>query len=260
VSASKSEGSSSVQAMDVIIPKESAPVADANMDDSVAAVQPSTGGMQFFVPPAPPSIGSEVAGLVLSANCHEAVDIVESNGTPAHGAALVEYLISVGNAVPIPKALVANPLKERLSTGGVGAKNAANNGMHALTRDVVVATILLWLWKHHEDCFQKAFAKSGRIDVDPECKWIIHAAVDSSVRSLTLEAADPAVRGMSPLAAALAAHRSKGHAGQKGGEAERSQSSTKLDMLTASIVSKDLMAGSSVDEQMVSILFLKSIR
>jgi hypothetical protein len=256
VSASKSE-SGSVQAMKVIIPKGLAPVVDVNMDDSVAAVQPSTGGMQFFVPPAPPSIGSEVAGLVLSANCHEAVDIVESNGTPAHGAALIEHLISVGTAVPIPKALVANPLKDRLSTGGVGAKNATNNGMHALTRDVVVATVLIWLWKYHEECFQRAFAKSGRIDVDPECKWIIHAAVDTSVRSLNLEATDPAVRGTSPLAAALAAHRSKGHAGQKGGEVERSQSSTKLDMLTASIVSKALMAGSSVDEQMVSSLILK---
>ena len=257
VSAAPKSESGSVQAMEVIIPK-GASVVEANMDDSVAAVQPSTGGMQFFVPPAPPSIGSEVAGLVLSANCHAALDIVESNGTPAHGAALVEYLISVGTAVPIPKALVANPLKDRLSTGGVGAKNAANNGMHALTRDVVVATILLWLWKHHEECFQRAFAKSGRIDVDPECKWIINAAVDTSVRSLNLEATDPAIRGTSSLAAALATHRSKGHAGQKGGEVERAQSSTKLDMLTASIVSKALMAGSSVDEQMVSLLILKS--
>jgi hypothetical protein len=119
-----------------------------------------------------------------------------------------------------------------------------------------VASILLWLWRHHEDGFQKAFAKSGRIDVDPECKWLINVAVDRCVRALSQEIADAASRVGSPLAAALMAQKSKGNSAQKGSQAaeiERSPAtSTKLDLLIATIVSKALMAGLSVDERMVS--------
>jgi hypothetical protein len=114
----------------------------------------------------------------------------------------------------------------------------------------------LWLWRHHADGFQKAFAKSGRTDVDPECKWLIHAAVDTSVRALSQELADATSRAGSPLSAALMAYKSKGTSAQKGAlgtEVDRLQvTTTKLDLLIASIVSKALMAGLSVDEQMVS--------
>lgn len=44
--------------------------------------------------------------------------------------------------------------------------------------------VLVWLWNNHEEDFQRAFAKSGRIDVDPMCKWLVHASVDASVRAL----------------------------------------------------------------------------
>jgi len=43
----------------------------------------------------------------------------------------------------------------------------------------------VWLWNYHEDEFQVAFTKSGRIDVDPTCKWLVQAAVDASIRALT---------------------------------------------------------------------------
>ena len=49
---------------------------------------------------------------------------------------------------------------------------------------VVIAAITGWLWAEHEDCFQSAFIKSGRIDVDPECKWLIYTAVDESIMSM----------------------------------------------------------------------------
>ena len=49
-----------------------------------------------------------------------------------------------------------------------------------------MAVILVWLWTYHEQDFQRAFSKSGRIDVDPACKWLVHAAVDAAVRALTL--------------------------------------------------------------------------
>jgi len=49
----------------------------------------------------------------------------------------------------------------------------------------IVSVILVWLWNYHEDEFQVAFTKSGRIDVDPTCKWLVQAAVDASIRALT---------------------------------------------------------------------------
>jgi hypothetical protein len=118
---------------------------------------------------------------------------------------------------------------------------------------VIVASVLLWLWRNHEECFQKAFTKSGRIDVDPECKWLIHTAIDTSVRALSLEVADAISRGNGPLAAALGTR--KGSSGQKSGaDSDRSHGSpAKLDLLTAAIVSKSLMAGLSIDGNMVSI-------
>ena len=62
----------------------------------------------------------------------------------------------------------------------------------------MIAVILVWLWNYHEDDFQRAFAKSGRIDVDPTCKWLVHAAVDASVRALTLYITESGMTGGVP--------------------------------------------------------------
>ena len=112
-----------------------------------------------------------------------------------------------------------------------------------------MASILLWLWKHHEECFQKAFAKSGRIDVDPECKWLVHAAVDSTFRALTRDSAKAAAKGSNTLSAALTTHRSRM---QKGTEAEKAAALKKLEIATMCAVSKALMSGLKIDEEMVS--------
>jgi len=52
---------------------------------------------------------------------------------------------------------------------------------------VVVNVITTWLWAEHADHFQNAFAKSGRIDVDRQCKWLIYAAADATVYKFTEE-------------------------------------------------------------------------
>lgn len=49
---------------------------------------------------------------------------------------------------------------------------------------------MTWLWALYSNSFEKAFAKSGRIDVDPECKWLIRAAVDASIRAIMSEIAE----------------------------------------------------------------------
>ena len=59
----------------------------------------------------------------------------------------------------------------------------------------IVAAIVVWLWNSHEDAFQRAFVKSGRIDVDPTCKWLVHTAVDESMRAITAYLTDVGAAG-----------------------------------------------------------------
>ena len=59
-----------------------------------------------------------------------------------------------------------------------------------------------------------AFSKNGRIDVDRACKWLISAAVDKAVESLSNEIADATSRAGSQLTAALVTLRSKAQKSQ----------------------------------------------
>lgn len=116
----------------------------------------------------------------------------------------------------------------------------------------------MWLWAQNKTSFQRAFAKSGRIDVDPECKWLIHTAVDASVRALMLDIADAVARGGS-MASALGGGRNRDSTpdekagGQlSAGESDRqSGSSTSVDVHVASIVSQALMAQFCIDDGVV---------
>ena len=110
---------------------------------------------------------------------------------------------------------------------------------------MIVATILVWLWTQHEDSFQQAFAKNGRIDVDPCCKWLIQAAIDASLRALTKEIADAVARGgpMGVLAGQVKASVA---------EDERvTPASARLDVLVASTVSKSLLTELEIDDSVV---------
>ena len=228
---------------------EAFPVINPSVDNGKPK---KTSGMQFYVPPAPPGIPSDIASMVLKARTFEAIKAWECGESVFDAGVLVEYLLSVGSAVPIPKVLVASPLKDKMSANSL--KNNSFGNIPATSREVIVGAILLWLWRHHEDCFQKAFAKSGRIDVDPECKWLINAAVERAVLVLSQEIATPG----SHLSSSLAVPKTKGGSSSKslqGSESERSQAkNTKVDLLTLSIVSKSLAEGMAVDEQMVRVI------
>ena len=121
----------------------------------------------------------------------------------------------------------------------------------------MIATILVWLWAQNKSSFQRAFAKSGRIDVDPECKWLIHTAVDASVRSLMLDIADTVARGGS-VASAFGGSRNKAALGTSKGGAAANESdrhtgaSTSVDVHVACTVSQALMTEFCIDEDMVS--------
>ena len=166
----------------------------------------------------------------------------------------MNYITSVGMAVPIPKTVVMNPLKDRMN--GLVFKNSNVGSMPASSRDIIAAVILLWLWRNQEGCFQRAFAKSGRIDVDPECKWFINAAVNKAVTALSNEVIGSTSRA-NGLTTALLAHKSKSSSGQKGvhGKAEQDSlktTTTKIDLLAASVISKSLNMTLVLNEDMVS--------
>jgi len=228
---------------------------DTDAQEENQASQSDEHGMRFFSPKRPGSIGEEKASLVRAGRFSEAIADVSDTSTRV---AVLEYLVSVGTAVPIPKALVLGPLKERLNTPGF--KNSGSGAAPPIPRDIVVSAILVWLWAHHEQNFQQAFEKSGRIDVDTDCKWLIQAAVDTSVRDLTLEIADSMARGEGPFAEASAARKASSSGANKQGSAShgsepvRSAVSKKVEIHTASVVARALMTELCIDSELDSVL------
>ena len=92
--------------------------------------------------------------------------------------------------------------------------------------------------------------------MDPECKWLVNAAIEKALKCLSQEIVDATSRAGSPLANALFAYKSKSASVLKsdhGPEADRLQTTTiKLDLLITSIVSKALLEGFAIDEKLVS--------
>ena len=211
-------------------------------------------GLQFFLPPTPDSIGTEKARQILSARCHEAIGPLGEFESTAHGEKLVSYLKSLGAAVPIPEEMISSHLKERLTAPAF--KNSGVGSIPALSQGIIMAVILHWLWENQESSFQRAFSKMGRVDEDPECKWLVQAALDKAVEALSKEVADAATRATSPLAVALLAHKNKNNGNQKGPALNPAESlkatTTRLDLLAASIVSRALNVGFVINEEVVS--------
>mmetsp|Transcript_7401 Transcript_7401/g.11620 ORF Transcript_7401/g.11620 Transcript_7401/m.11620 type:complete len:1964 (+) Transcript_7401:138-6029(+) len=221
----------------------------------------STPGMQFIVPPIPPMLDSKMSSCILEGRIHVALgDLFESSGnlrSATIATAVLDYLQAVGSSVPIPKALISSPLRERLNAQSM--KTIGNGGITPnIPRDLVVSIILVWLWMQHKDTFRRAFAKSGRIDVDPECKWLIHAAIDAVSRAILAELVDASQNG-GPLASAISSARSKAGTTKVTGGSECNNSvsaSTTLDSRLTMIASKALMTELCIDEGVDSVLVM----
>jgi len=222
----------------------------------------STPGMQFIIPSIPPNLDSKLTSCVLEGRIHNALrallESFDNLRSAAVATSMLDYLQAVGSSVPIPKALISNPLRERLNTQSMKTIGNGGNTPH-IPRDLVVAIILVWLWMEHKDTFRRAFAKSGRIDVDPECKWLIHAAVDTVSRAIISELMDASQNG-GPLASAMSNARSKSvNASKVADESENDNSlsaSTNLDSRFAIIASEALMTELCIDEGVDSVLVM----
>ena len=202
------------------------------------------GGLQFVAPISPSSLPSKYKDCILGGVFHE---VAEEAGLSDCETA-IEYLLSVGSAIPIPKALVLAPLKDRLNTPGF--KNVSGNSTPLVTRDVVAAAILVWLWVTQEQTFQKAFRCNGRIDVDTDCKWLIQAAVDTAVSELSLEIAESVAKGEGKFAEASALRKAIGASSIGPSNPEILEAAKKLDACTAAVVTKALSTEMCISAEM----------
>lgn len=139
-------------------------------------------GLKFTKPSPPLSLREAESTSIREGRFHEIVDALDENDVDRKKLAY-EYLLSVGTAVPIPKALIANPLKEAMNSPNMKCLGTA-------PRDGILSVILVWLWANFEPSFQSAFQRSGRIDVDPDCKWLIHIGVELAVNELLTAASE----------------------------------------------------------------------
>ena len=157
--------------------------------------------MKFIAPPSPPQLSRQDCDGVRDGRFHEVVERHSSDLKISQVA--LKYLVDCGNAVPIPRSLIFNPLRERLNMPAL--KSSSAKELPAVPKDIVACTVLVWLWSNHEIAFRDAFEKSGRIDVDPDCKWLVHAAIDTAVRELNNDIAQQRAigKGLSPNPSSL---------------------------------------------------------
>jgi hypothetical protein len=214
--------------------------------------QIDTTGMQFIEPEPPVALSSEQAELIKRGKIHES--LVMTCETSLQTAAM-EYLSSLALAVPIPKSIVLTPLKESMSSSSL--KNASSSGSPLISRDVVLATVLVWLWLNHQGTFQDAFQKSGRLDVDPDCKWIIQAAVDAAVSALVREVSEQTTKGTGPFAEAFGAKKKAATPKQvspssTAPETENNTAETakQVEVYTAMTVSRALVDSLTISQQL----------
>jgi len=155
---------------------------------------PNTSCLQFFIPQIPPEISSFEGKNIQEGLFHLSIvgksSLYDDDSherylvalrTKENISFLLEYLLAVGAAVPIPKSMIYIPLKEKLNFPPLKAvlSNLGNSiGPLSAPKDILSAIITIWLWSNYKDCFESAFAKNGRIDVDPECKWLVQVAVN----------------------------------------------------------------------------------
>ena len=101
-----------------------------------------TVGMNFSPPKTPDILSEEMVTNILEARIH----IAAQNATADNARVLLDFIQAVGAAVPIPKALVAHPLKERLASSSF--KGAAGSSCPSISREVGFCCV---------SCFSDAF-------------------------------------------------------------------------------------------------------
>lgn len=95
-------------------------------------------GMQFVLPDAPAELPVDVASLIVDARIHIALG--QDNISSREKSLMIQYMLAVGGAVPIPKALISSPLKERLNTPGFKS-HQSNTSTPPVPREVSICRL-----------------------------------------------------------------------------------------------------------------------
>ena len=200
-------------------------------------------GLTFIEPETPGLLDSNEARLIRFGRFHAAA---EGNIDLDKMKAALGYLLSLSTAVPIPKPLIASPLKECMDSPYF--KSIISEAT-SINHDVVASAISIWLWASHEFTFQNAFARSGRIDVDPDCKWLIQTSLELCVRELLSDISKGRDNG---LHAQLAGARTLLMAKRQGGNSDVSLENSvsaliaRVNFHSAAVVSRTLSKDLSV--------------
>jgi len=208
-------------------------------------VSSTSDSLRFFVPATPPSVSADEASLIRRGLYYQIFDKITDL---AKVAPHLEYLYSVASSVPIPKALVLNPLKEALAETRYAS--IANSGVPAVFRDAAVAAILVWLWATHEKTFQEAFKKSGRLDVDRTCKHLILNALKTVLQDLAIEITDSLTQAKGVFADACGVRKSQGdakHTSMAQSDDEKAKNAQNVEKFVSSIASKALTVRLHID-------------
>eukprot|EP00578_Thalassiosira_sp_NH16_P017862 CAMPEP_0181128302 /NCGR_PEP_ID=MMETSP1071-20121207/28680_1 /TAXON_ID=35127 /ORGANISM="Thalassiosira sp., Strain NH16" /LENGTH=1655 /DNA_ID=CAMNT_0023214141 /DNA_START=106 /DNA_END=5073 /DNA_ORIENTATION=+ len=155
----------------------------------------------FTVPNPPKGLRKEIADLIANAKFHEAHSLSQIK-CDEFGELSIQFLLSLGEAVPIQKELIANPLVKRLNSSNYQLRlhEFVGNSISASSwRNVIIAIISIWLWAEHKDCFNQAVVESGNDETNPSYKWIINLAIDKSLSAIaTFFDSHPSAKGDGP--------------------------------------------------------------
>ncbi|KAL9183858.1 hypothetical protein ACHAXT_004714 [Thalassiosira profunda] len=156
------------------------------IDRVVSHDEASLAEKNFTVPTPPEGLSQEMAVLIAGAKFHEAhsISAEKSEESEAH---LIEFLLSLGAALPVPREFIASTLAKKLSSPNyllrlhefVGSSSAASTA-----RDVIVAIISIWLWTEHKDTLKESIVDVGESEADSKYKWLINVAIDKCLLAL----------------------------------------------------------------------------
>jgi hypothetical protein len=141
----------------------------------------------FSIPPHSNDLNETEAQKIWTGLFHElnkpSIDIkdVEGDGKDDYLKHRLQYLLKVSATVPISKTFVLGLLKEKLVIPRLKAVMASFTQKNDIASpfEIIVAIIVTWIWSNYRSLFEHAFEHTGRIDVDPRCKWIVKAAIES---------------------------------------------------------------------------------
>lgn len=157
----------------IISPERIVSRGEASSEHSSAAHTPPTGLRQ------------DIADLIRGAKFHEARSLSQKKSDESESL-LIQFLLSLSSAVPIPKEFIADTLKKKLSSSNYQSrlhKFVGSSSSASASRDVIVAIISVWLWAEHKYSF-KQLDNGDQDDDNLSYTWLINLAIDKSLSAL----------------------------------------------------------------------------